>query len=337
MDGPYGIGALAYFRAGFSPVPTLGKLLKVANASGRHPEPDIEKIEKWAKSYGLFNIALRLPTNVVALDIDEYKGDLEKLKELESLHGPLPVTWNSDSRGGFGGKLLYRVPPDIKWKSNINGITIAQRTHRYVMAFPSYNKESDSKYKWHLGLAGELVEGYTIPEVDDLTELPEEWIEPLKKSDTIQAWSSTVGINNDDLDLFNSDEPCKYMELLTQVCIERLTEADTLHDTTLSIIGLLVTAATDGHSGIQPAMDSISKIFCSANRPRDLVSEWNNLLSFVLAQVDPSSISDVDVCGMKLIIGTNNEDSIRSDIAKALAAGITPSKAIRLKFGRNRR
>jgi hypothetical protein len=337
MSGPYGVSALTYLEAGFSPLPTLGKLLKVTKASGRHPIASKEQIERWSKSYSPFNIALRLPTNVIALDIDAYKGDLEKLTELEEKLGKLPPTWNSDSRGGHGGKVLYRVPPGIKWMSNINGITIVQHTHRYVMVFPSFNKTSESKYVWYLGLGGELVSDNMIPSVEDLTELPKEWIEALTKSETIQAWSSTVGINNDDLDMFNDEAPCKYMELLTEMCLKRFENADSVHDTGLSILGLLITAATDGHSGVQEAIDKMSIAFCSSNRSRDLVSEWNNLLSFVLAQVDPERINDVDVCTMKLVLGVDYETQIMQDIAKAMAKGLTASMAIRLKFGKIRK
>jgi len=341
MSGPYGIGALTYYEAGFSPLPALGKLLKVSKASGRHPEPNKEQIERWSKSYGPFNIALRLPKDVIALDIDEYKDDLTKLKILEEKLGVLPETWNSDSRAGKGGKLLYRVPPDIKWQSNINGITIVQRTHRYVMAFPSHNKESNSRYEWYRGLNGSLVLDNVIPSVDDLTFLPNEWIVELKKSDTVQAWSSTVGINNDDLDLFNDGEPCGYMELLTEFCLERLKNSASVHDTGSSIIALILTAATDGHAGVQYALDEISETFCMSNRARDLVTEWNNLLSWHLGQVEQEDISEVDSCSLTVRFTPSERVALVHDfgtfLTKSRAAGIPDTQAVRLMYGRNRR
>ncbi len=332
---PYGISSLVYFDAGFSPLPALGKLLVVKGASGRHPIASREQVVKWSRTHGPFNVALRLPKNVIALDIDEYKGDLERLKKLEDELGELPITWNSDSRGGAGGKLLFSIPDELasdRWQSNISGITIAQHTHRYVMALPSMNKESKSRYQWYMGLNGQLVPDYQIPTVNDLSELPKEWASVLKKTVDPMYYENS-GISNDDLDIFNPEEPCAYMQILTEMCSQRLLDAHDagLHDTGLSVIGLLVTAATDGHSGIVQAIDTMSEIFISAPRGRDLGSEWNNLLSFVLANVEVDRISEVDTCKLTLVM----KNKIRNDVAILLSAGLTASQ-IRQRLYRKR-
>lgn len=334
---PYGISALAYHDAGFSPLPALGKLLVVKMASGRHPNVSREQIEKWSKTHGPFNVALRVPKNVIGLDIDEYKGDLDRLKKLESELGELPPTWNSDSRGGTGGKLLFRVPDELasdKWQSNISGITIVQHTHRYVMALPSRNKESNSRYQWYMGLNGLLVPDYQIPTVDELSEIPKEWASVLKKTVDPMYYENS-GISNDELeDIFNNDDPCIYMQTLTEICSQKLLEAYDagLHDVGLSIIGILITAATDGHSGIVQAIDTISEIFVGAPRGRDLGNEWNNLLSFVLANVDMAGISEVDTCNLRLVMKKN----IKDDIAILLSAGLTAGQ-IRQRLYRRKR
>lgn len=324
-----------YFDAGFSPLPALGKLLAVKGASGRHPMAPRHQVEKWSRTHGPFNVALRLPKNVIGLDIDEYKGDLDRLAELESELGKLPVTWNSDSRGGAGGKLLFRIPDELasdKWQSNISKITIVQHTHRYVMALPSMNKESKSRYQWYMGLNGLLVPDYQIPTVEDLSELPKEWASVLKKTVDPMYYENS-GINNDDLDIFNPDEPCAYMQALVELCSQKLTDSydSGLHDTGLSIIGLLITAASDGHSGIVQAIDAISDIFVSAPRGRDLGNEWNNLLSFVLANVEVDKISEVDACSLTLLM----KNKIKDDIAILLSAGLTASQ-IRQRLYRKR-
>lgn len=306
---PYEKAALAYFEAGFSPLPALGKLVIVKQASGRHPIAPKERVEKWSKTHSPFNIALRVPPNVLALDIDAYKGDIERLEKLEAELGKLPITWNSDSRGGEGGKLLFRIPDHLasyKWESNIAGITVVQHTHRYVMVLPSLNKESDSRYKWYMGLNGLLVPDYQIPTVDDLAEMPEAWALSLRKTVEPMYYENS-GISNDDLDMFNDDPPCAYMQVLTDMCCKKLEDAydSNVHDTGLSVVGMLVKAASDGHSGIVQAMDKLAETFLAAPRRRDLGSEWNNLLSFVLANVETDNISEIDTCGLTINLDRN--------------------------------
>lgn len=322
MFNPYEISAVTYFEAGFSPLPAWGKLLAVEKASGRYPLAELDQIKKWSKSFKSANVALRLPINVIAIDIDAYKGDLERLAKLEVELGPLPVTWNSDSRGGKGGKLLFRVPIQSKWKSNIGGITIIQHTHRYVMVLPSYNRESETRYMWYLGLGGEQVPDYRIPTIEDIAELPSTWVEALKKEDQIM-FSSNSEANNFGLGAFNKDTTCVYVETLTGMCKEKLIDAYDfgLHDTGIEVIFTLLIAGVNGHAGVAEAIEEMSEVFCSASRPRDLGAEWNNLLDWALANVPTDEISNIDVCN--LTISNYNELKIQitelvSEIAQFL-------------------
>lgn len=320
IRGPYEISALTYYEAGFSPIPAMGKLLVVKEASGRYPIVSKEKIEKWSKTHGPFNVALRLPTNTIAFDIDSYKGDLQKLHELEDSLGKLPPTWNSDSRGGEGGKLIYRVPEKFssdKWLSNINGITVVQHTHRYVMAFPSYNKESDSRYLWYYGLGGPLVPEQQIPSVDDLTDLPDKWAIALRKQGIV-IFNQTE-VCNVGLDDFNSDVPCQYMNTLTKICIEEMIASydGGLHDAGFRLAAKIIKAASMGHPGVIEALESLSITFCEAPRTRDLGAEWNNMLPYIVAQTEISSTKDV--CDLKLIF---SEQEMRRIIDDDLEFGI---------------
>lgn len=334
IRGPYEISALTYYEAGFSPIPAMGKLLVVKRASGRYPILDLETIKRWARSYGPMNVALRLPQNVLALDVDAYKGDLQRLSELEKQLGTLPPTWNSDSRGGKGGKLLYKIPEGLssqKWLSNINGITIVQHTHRYVMAFPSYNKESDSRYLWYYGIGGNLIEGQQVPSVEDLTELPEKWAVALRKAEVV-IFNQTE-VYNVGLEDFNDDSPCQYMSVLTQMCNEEVISAydSGLHDTGYRMIGRIVRAASIGHAGITEALEELSHTFCSAPRTRDLGAEWNNMLPYILAQTEITSTKDI--CNLTLVL-TEQEMRRRidldSEMGELLDVGFSDSQAVRM-------
>lgn len=336
MSGPYGISALTYYEAGFSPLPALGKLLVVKNASGRHPVVSKSQIERWSITHGPFSVALRVPKNVLGLDVDAYKGDLKKLEALEDSLGKLPLTWNSDSRGGDGGKILYKIPDHLlsdKWISNINGITVVQHTHRYVMAFPSYNKESQSRYLWYLGLGGDLIPNQ-IPAVDDLTELPESWIETLRKQVDLMHDYDTYAMNND-LDLFNDDAPCPYMETLIQMCKDKLIASydGGLHDTANSVLGIVIMAAVNGHAGVAEAVEGLSKVFCDGPRQRDLGSEWDSMLSYILPKIDPDTISESDTCKLSIDwqqIKENAEKDFNTEFAEF---GLTSQQKYNLQFG----
>lgn len=331
IRGPYEISALAYYNAGFSPIPAMGKFIIPKEASGRYPMASLEKIQKWSRTHGPFNVALRLPPDVLAFDVDSYKGDILKLRELESSLGTLPPTWNSDSRGGQGGKLLYRVPAESKWLSSINGITIVQHTHRYVMAFPSYNKESESRYLWYYGLSGLLIPDQQIPSVTDLTWMPEKWVVALRKQTDMAIFNQTE-VYNVGLDDFNDDSPCQYMSVLTQICREEIIAAydGGLHDTGYRMIGRVVRAAALGHPGITEALEELATVFCSAPRTRDLGAEWNNALPYILAQTDITSKNDI--CDLKLVL---TEQQMRriieqdSEVGKLLGVGFSESLAIK--------
>jgi len=298
---------------------------------------NIDKIKSWISTHKSFNVALRLPLNVIALDIDAYKGDLERLKKTEDELGKLPTTWNSDSRGGQGGKVLYRIPEALaskKWLSNINGITIIQHTHRYVMVLPSYNRESETRYMWYQGLGGQIIPGYYIPTVHDIAELPIEWAQALKRDDQM-TFNSNSEVNNLGLEIFDEVPPCKYMTILIRMCKEKLYESYDfgLHDTGLSILALLLRAAADGHSGIFDAIEEMSQVYCSASRPRDLAIDWDNILSWQLAQVDARDISTVDSCELNIFL----ENQIEAEVRMLIATGMTEFRARRLLNGRRGR
>jgi len=345
LFNPYEVSALAYFGAGFSPLPASGKLLAVKDASGRHPLVNITQINKWLNTHKSYNVALRLPPNVIALDIDAYKGDLKRLEEVEAELGQLPITWNSDSRGGKGGKLLYRIPKSVqskRWRSNINGITIIQHTHRYVMVLPSYNRESESRYMWYQGLGGDIIPDYSIPSIDDIAELPIEWALALKKDDQM-VFGPNSEVDNFGLEIFNDDQVCTYMSMLMDMCKEKLIDSyeTGLHDTGISVIFTLLTAAVNGHAGVSDALDELSQTFCSATRPRDLGAEWNALLEWALANIPINETSQIDVC--ELDIPTFNQvktemDALLAEIAFLVKrTGISEIRAIRLLRGKRGR
>lgn len=328
---PYAISAHAYLTAGFSPLPAKGKLLLVTGVSGIDGRmATAHDVSRWADEYADADVVLRLPTDVIGLDVDAYKDNLEALAKLERRHGKLPETWNADSRGGDGGKLLYRVPlRDSKWKSDIGGITTIQHTHRYVLVAPSYNEKSESVVKWYHGLGGpEIVD--EIPDVADLPMLPAAWVAELLYAERYRQTTKTNPTDFDIFTLFTQGAPCEFMNKLIDYGEATLRGAYTsgLHDAGLHVIGRVLRAGCNGHTGVETALNQLERIFTNAPRPRDLASEWSDELSYAIAHLDCDERQTIDHCNIKLIFPKKGEpENELQPMVKLRRAGFSMSQA----------
>ena len=167
-----------YRRAGWLgtlPLPPRSKEISMTGWTGGHDrDPDDAMVAYWAANgQASGNIALRMPGDVIGLDVDAYdawrpvrdpatgqvvsrlvhKRGAETLAELEAALGPLPPTWISSARPAPSGIRLLRVPPGITiTESALPGdIEIVRRGHRYMVAPPSINPETGTAYGWWFG------------------------------------------------------------------------------------------------------------------------------------------------------------------------------------------
>lgn len=160
-------------------------------------DPDDATVAAWAgNGYASGNIALRMPVDVIGLDIDAYdawrprrdpatgavswgwvrKRGAQTLVALESTLGPLPATYRSSARPAPSGVRLFRVPSGVTiTESNIPGdIEVIRRGHRYMVAPPSVNPETGTAYGWTFG-AGDRWVPCPPPRWDGVPELPGAW------------------------------------------------------------------------------------------------------------------------------------------------------------------
>lgn len=132
------------------------------------------------------NMAIRLPPDVVGIDVDAYAGGDVSLDELIADYGPLPPTVYSTSRCDGSGIRLYRVPVGTLLRTDpATGVDMIQAHHRYVMVPPSIHPDLGLPYRLIDEQSGETLD--RLPGPGDFPDLPWSWIEGLR------GHKSTVG------------------------------------------------------------------------------------------------------------------------------------------------
>jgi putative DNA primase/helicase len=204
VTGPYAQAARVYRELGWpSALPVVGKKFGLPpDFTGGHLNwPTDEQTAQWVDTRGADNVVLRLPDNVLGIDVDAHDGGsgLETIENWEMHVGvPLPPTWSSTSRLDGTRIMFYRVPEGLLWKSNFGKnsyVDIIRMTHRYAVVWPSIHPEVGRRYEWyapgsHPGI-GTPAEG--PPRPDDLAALPREWVAALQLGTASAAGASRPG------------------------------------------------------------------------------------------------------------------------------------------------
>ena len=187
---PYATSAVDVWEKGYSPLP-LPARDKAEPPTGYtgHAGPMLSRADVQAflddPKYAQANIGIRLPDDVLGLDVDNYedKPGKETLADRENRWGALPLTPISTSRtDGISGIRLYRVPPGLRYVSGLPGIELIAHYHRYCVGAPSIHPEG-RVYRWD-------TDDGKAPAVADLPELPAAWVAGLLRAgaaDTARA------------------------------------------------------------------------------------------------------------------------------------------------------
>lgn len=144
------------------------------------PIPSSADLAAWADTPG--NIGLRMPANVITLDVDDhdhetgqYHGEGSALiEELSETYGDLPLTWRSTRHPGVhtGGHYYFRLPPGVVsdgLRDPRGKIEVLREAHRFSVVWPSVYL--GLPYQW-LDSAGQ---DCGIPTTGSLPELPMSW------------------------------------------------------------------------------------------------------------------------------------------------------------------
>jgi P4 family phage/plasmid primase-like protien len=198
QKGPYQQAAQSYRRQGWAGVlPIKGKKrdLPAGFTGHRGQNPTDTQVSAWVSHRGSDNVALRLPANVIGLDIDAHNGrnGLGTITSAERSFGKLPPTFKSSAREDGSGILFFRLPigqdtTEQQYVSDLgtdSGVEIIRYGHRFAVVWPSVhpgNHPGDDatgkQYVWS-NPAGDRMD--IPPSVDDLPLLPEAWVQYLIK------------------------------------------------------------------------------------------------------------------------------------------------------------
>lgn len=192
MTGPYASAAQLYRDAGWVGVlPIVGKRVPPAGYTGYNAAwPTDAVVQDWVNVRGRDNIGLRLPDDILGIDVDAYDGrkGLETIEWYESqLDCVLPLTHRVSARTDGSGIRFFRVPTGLSWKSDLgtgSNVEIIRSGHRFAMVWPSLHPDIEREYKW---IAPDNTVLDDIPGMGEFPALPQEWIEAL------QAGSGTRG------------------------------------------------------------------------------------------------------------------------------------------------
>jgi AAA domain/Bifunctional DNA primase/polymerase, N-terminal len=186
MSGPYGDAAQSYWRAGWpNPIPVKNKRHPPSGFTGYEGAnvswPDLQA---WIDGpEANHNIALRLPGDIVGIDVDAYDDKMGEtsITAAEAELGPLPASYRSTSRAPFmpSGIRFYRLSGlvDLRGAEKRfvarfgDHVDILRRDHRYAIVWPSVHPDTGAIYLWY-DPTGERCDP---PSPADLPELPDAW------------------------------------------------------------------------------------------------------------------------------------------------------------------
>ena len=279
----YGSSAPNYLEAGWVgvlPLPAGEKFPPPSGYTGEDGvDPDREQIEAWRRERGDGNVALRLPDDVVGVDVDNYGGKNGggTLKSLEGRWGVLPPTWVSTSRRDTGdpvsGIRLYRIPAGFRLPGQAGaGIEILQRRHRYAVVSPSANPLTHHAYHWY---APDGSVSGRVPRVEELPELPPAWLSGL-----------TERSHSEDSPRAALAPSAEWSEAVRKALGDALTDMATgmsRHDTVTQTAMAVARFEERGHPGASEALEALGGVFVdaiSADRatPKQAAKEWQDLL-----------------------------------------------------------
>ena len=261
--------ALAYHEAGWHPI-ELPAGAKAPPPEGRtgYGGSDMTEAEIRAAAWA-GNVGLRMPPDVIGLDVDAYHGGDATLARLLTKCGPLPPTWIAHSgRNDGSGIRLYRVPVGFTWVTSLPGIEIIQRGHRYAVVFPSMHPEGRP---YGYVDQNELAFTTDVPAVEDLPELPWPWIAELSRARMADVDRASEAADPDAVEAFleghsRADQP-SYAGVILADFEERWRAGHSRHDSMTHALIWAMECVRAGIASGRPTVDLLAAAWIEAVSP----------------------------------------------------------------------
>jgi putative DNA primase/helicase len=299
---PYRFMAPQYHAAGWSPIPLPpGQKFPVptsfTGADGKYV--DAAQLKKWTAekarvsvgnlNYAPGNIALRLPRNVLGVDVDAYgeKAGEATLQAAEADWGALPPTWVSTSRtDGLSGIRLFRIPEGLAWPGELpqgKGVELLRWDHRYAIVYPSVHDKTGAEYKWYLQVPNALDDGLEMaeqleefPAPEDLAELPELWVEGLTSGRQWKERAANADMGATEVrDWLAARAEPDALCAATRATVAKYSRELRIagddggaHDSARDAAWAVIGDSAEGHSGVHKALAELRKVFISNVRER---------------------------------------------------------------------
>lgn len=261
-----------------------------AGFSGRPGiDPSYADSLQWVETRPLDNLCLRLPRNIIGIDVDHYDAKTGGLTLAEAIKrwGPLPATTRTTSRGEgdpTSGIRLFKIPEGLEFLESINfpelgigDIEIIQHHHRYAVAWPSIHPEGRG-YWWY----DDEQHIVGIPHVDDIPNLPPAWVAALTAPPTTGVMAS---VNYDVHKALTPGEPSQAVRHRLQGAIKELYGAGVCHhDCVRKHSMAMLHLGKSGEPGVKNALEILGTIFVdSVEGQRDggrdeAVSEYRSMV-----------------------------------------------------------
>jgi hypothetical protein len=276
-DPVYAAAYTIYHDRGWSPI-KLQARTKFPPPSGftghSGADPSYPDMMAWAEEEPHGNLAIRLPADVIGIDVDAYdnKTGAATIAEAEKRWGKLPYSPRSTSRHNgdyLSGIRLYRIPPGVELldriefpELGIGDIEICQHHHRYVMCWPSWHPRGDI-YLW-LGIDDSRLQDPPAYPVD-IPDLPERWLAALTKpTDHNTGLGDDPGYNV--RGALTEGQPSHRVAWRLGEAIMAC-HGPGRHDHTRDNVLALLRYGKQGDPGVLPALKALQKAFVAAVGP----------------------------------------------------------------------
>lgn len=260
--------------------------------------PSQDQVEKWASSNGARNIALRLPEDVIGIDVDDYdaKRGGDTMAAVSEAHGRLDRTWVSTSRDDLSGIRWFRLAKPGKLPGKLihpedhdqSDVEVIQHTHRYALVPPSIHPLG-GLYRW-VKPGGTQADNGEYPSPSDFPLLPDSWYDHIKHD--CSCWSDQNTLR--DLRAPRGAPVADTYDRWSR----KLASGYGRHDAALSGVLALVAFRQQGWPGAEEHLEKLRVDFFSSlgdsRSEREAESKWGRMVDGAEAKAQTTQIPRYD-------------------------------------------